>query len=244
MIDWRLFLSTFALIFLAELGDKTQLAAMARTASSAAGKWTVFWAASSALVCSTLIAVLLGAALSRLVPPKTIKLIAGALFVIFGVLILKSAIAPAAAALREATAPGPLSRVVLKIAADFEASSALDYRALADQTADTHLAALFRTLADEEDTHLERIRQTRVDYADIQMVGGAAALAPAFEDLGHDVAKATEPVLEHAIAHENATASFYAELAGLTPLPALRDIFAALAAAERAHAERLGRFSS
>jgi rubrerythrin len=238
-MDWRLFLSTFALIFLAELGDKTQLAAMARTASSSAGKWTVFWAASSALVCSTLIAVLVGAALSRLVPPKTIKLVAGALFILFGLLILKSAFAPAAAARREGAAVGPLTRTVLKIAADFEAASSLDYRALAARTVDARLAELFRSLAGEEDNHLRRIREAHLGYADLRMTGQTAALAGGAPDLRPDVARKTDPVLRHAIEHEAATAAFYSELAELTPLPALRDIFNELAAAEREHAARL-----
>ena len=89
---WKMFGSTFILIFLAELGDKTQLAAMARAADGPSGssaKWIVFLAASSALVLSTLIAVFLGGALKALIPDERyIKIAAGALFVVFGAWIL------------------------------------------------------------------------------------------------------------------------------------------------------------
>lgn len=61
-----LFWTTFVTVFLAELGDKTQLAAMTATARSGAIV-TVFFAASAALVCATAIGVLVGGALFKLV---------------------------------------------------------------------------------------------------------------------------------------------------------------------------------
>jgi Predicted membrane protein len=89
---WKLFGGTFILIFLAELGDKTQLAAMARAADGPDGvsaKWVVFLAASAALVFSTLIAVFFGGVLRSLVPDERyIKIAAGILFLVFGALIL------------------------------------------------------------------------------------------------------------------------------------------------------------
>ncbi len=89
---WKLFGGTFILIFLAELGDKTQLAAMAKTADSPdniMAKWVVFLAASLALVASTFIAVFLGHLLKAVVPDERyIKIAAGALFLIFGFSIL------------------------------------------------------------------------------------------------------------------------------------------------------------
>ena len=96
-MNLKLFLSTFLLIFLAELGDKTQLAAMARAATSDGGKWIVFSAAASALVFSTLIAVLVGGVLSRYVPERVIKALAGTLFVAIGLLFLYRAVVPAGA---------------------------------------------------------------------------------------------------------------------------------------------------
>jgi len=82
-----LFWSTFATVFLAELGDKTQLAAM--TASARSGELlTVFLAASAALVCATALGVALGGAIFRLLPPHLLKYLAGGAFIAVGVWVL------------------------------------------------------------------------------------------------------------------------------------------------------------
>lgn len=82
-----LFWATFATVFLAELGDKTQLAAMTATAKSGA-LWTVFAAASAALICATALGVMVGGALFRYVPEQTIKYLAGAGFIAVGLWVL------------------------------------------------------------------------------------------------------------------------------------------------------------
>ena len=82
-----LFWATFVTVFLAELGDKTQLAAMTATVRSGA-LLTVFLAASAALVCATAIAVLVGGALFRVVPEPLIKYAAGLAFIAVGVWVL------------------------------------------------------------------------------------------------------------------------------------------------------------
>jgi putative Ca2+/H+ antiporter (TMEM165/GDT1 family) len=79
----KLFLGTFLMIFLAELGDKTQLAVVGRAATPGA-KWTVFLAASLALVFSTLLAAEFGGLLTRRVAPRCLKLAAGVLFLVIG----------------------------------------------------------------------------------------------------------------------------------------------------------------
>lgn len=89
-MNWPLFSSTFLIIFLAELGDKTQLAVMSRAADASA-RWTLFFAAVLALALSTAVAVLAGAAINRVIPPRAIKLAGGALFVFFGILMLRDA---------------------------------------------------------------------------------------------------------------------------------------------------------
>ncbi len=85
-MDWKLFASTFAAIFLAEMGDKTQLATMTLAAGSS--RWVVFGGAALALVSTTLIAVLVGEGLSRLVPAVWMHRAAGVVFVLIGVLLL------------------------------------------------------------------------------------------------------------------------------------------------------------
>ena len=86
-MDWRVFLTTFGIIFLAEMGDKTQIAAM----TMAAGKkrpWEVFIGASLALVAVSAIGVLVGSVLGNYLPLEWIKRAAGASFIVIGVLVL------------------------------------------------------------------------------------------------------------------------------------------------------------
>lgn len=86
-MDWKVFATTFGLLFLAELGDKTQLAVMTMTAKT--GKWLpVFLGGAIALAISTLLAVLVGEALLRIVPEIYIKRVGGALFLAIGILML------------------------------------------------------------------------------------------------------------------------------------------------------------
>jgi putative Ca2+/H+ antiporter (TMEM165/GDT1 family) len=95
-MDWRLFGTTFLAVFLAEMGDKTQLATLALAGGGA--RWSVFAAAALALVATTAIAVLAGAVVARYVPPHWIRRGAGALFVALGIaFLLSSARAPASA---------------------------------------------------------------------------------------------------------------------------------------------------
>jgi len=77
------FLSTATTVFLAELGDKTQLAALLLSAESGR-PLIVFVGASLALVASSLVGVLLGRWLARLVPPQQLERAAGVLMVTLG----------------------------------------------------------------------------------------------------------------------------------------------------------------
>jgi len=85
-MDWKLFASTFTAIFLAEMGDKTQLATMSLAAGSS--RWIVFAAAATALVATSAVAVIAGEAVARAVPPIWVKRAAGVLFVVLGVVYL------------------------------------------------------------------------------------------------------------------------------------------------------------
>ena len=91
-MNWKIFVSTFLLIFLAELGDKTQLAVMLQSAVH--GRWVVFLAASFALVLSTLLGVFLGGLISKMVSERVIHGVGGVLFLVFGALMLYAVFKP------------------------------------------------------------------------------------------------------------------------------------------------------
>lgn len=82
------FLTVFATVFLAELGDKTQVATLLFSADSDRPRWLVFAAATAALTASTLLAVLAGAAAERYLNVIPLKLITGAGFIIIGALMV------------------------------------------------------------------------------------------------------------------------------------------------------------
>jgi len=86
-MDLRVFLTTFGVIFLAEMGDKTQLAAMTMSAQTKK-PWAVFLGASLALAAVSALGVIVGAMLGNYVPLEWVKRIAAVAFIVIGVLML------------------------------------------------------------------------------------------------------------------------------------------------------------
>jgi putative Ca2+/H+ antiporter (TMEM165/GDT1 family) len=86
-MDWKVFWVTFGTIFLAEMGDKTQLAALTMSAETRL-PLSVFLGASAALCLVTLLGVALGGLASQWLPEGLLKKIAGASFVVIGGLML------------------------------------------------------------------------------------------------------------------------------------------------------------
>lgn len=90
-MDWKIFLTVFGAVFIAELGDKTQLATMLFAADKEVNKYTVFVAASAALVVASAIGVLAGSLLSEFINEKYLHYIAGTGFIIIGAFTLYNA---------------------------------------------------------------------------------------------------------------------------------------------------------
>jgi putative Ca2+/H+ antiporter (TMEM165/GDT1 family) len=86
-MQYKLLGSTFLAIFLAEMGDKTQLAAFALSSGSSS-RWSVFVGASLALIATTALAVIAGGAIGRYIPEIWIKRAAGAMFIALGIAFL------------------------------------------------------------------------------------------------------------------------------------------------------------
>ncbi len=88
-MDFAVMLPIFSSVFMAELGDKTQVATVCFIAGGGCSKAEVFWASALALVLSTFLAVVFGGAISRFIPPHFLKIGAGAVFVVMGALFLR-----------------------------------------------------------------------------------------------------------------------------------------------------------
>lgn len=86
-MDLKVLITTFGMIFLAELGDKTQLATFCFAADSKS-RLAVFLGSAGALVLTSLLAVVFGSVLSRVVPTTYIKVGAGAIFTMLGLWML------------------------------------------------------------------------------------------------------------------------------------------------------------
>lgn len=90
-MDWKIFLTIFASVFVAELGDKTQLATMLFAADKDVSKHTVFFAASAALIVASAVGVLAGSLLSEYINEKYLHYIAGIGFIGIGLFTLYKA---------------------------------------------------------------------------------------------------------------------------------------------------------
>lgn len=84
--EWAVFASTFVTIFLAEIGDKTQLTTLLMAAQSHA-PWIVFAGAGLALVLTSLLGVLLGQWLATRIAPKTLERSAGVSLLLIAVML-------------------------------------------------------------------------------------------------------------------------------------------------------------
>jgi len=93
-MDWKLLLTVFGTVFVAELGDKTQLATMLFAADPRAAPWTVFLGAAAALVATSALGVLVGAALAAHVNPRYLGVGAGLGFIAIGAWTLVAALRP------------------------------------------------------------------------------------------------------------------------------------------------------
>lgn len=83
-MEWKLFATVFASVFVAEMADKTQLVTLLFAADKAVSKWLVFLGSASALVLTSAIGVLAGALLAQYVSVKLMSTIAGSGFILIG----------------------------------------------------------------------------------------------------------------------------------------------------------------
>ena len=84
-MDWKIFLTIFGTVFLAELGDKTQLATLLFASRENVNLLTVFLAASMALIATSAIGVAAGSFVADQIDPRYLSYIAGVGFIVIGI---------------------------------------------------------------------------------------------------------------------------------------------------------------
>lgn len=85
LVTW---MTTYTLIILAELGDKTQIATLILASNNPRKRWVIFGAAASALSACVLLEVTIGAYIARYLSQETINKLTGVVFLIIGVFTL------------------------------------------------------------------------------------------------------------------------------------------------------------
>jgi putative Ca2+/H+ antiporter (TMEM165/GDT1 family) len=90
-MDFKILATIFTSVFIAELGDKTQLATMLFASDKDTSKLTVFLGASLALIATSAIGVLAGSVISQYVSEKTLHYLAGVGFIAIGIWTLAKA---------------------------------------------------------------------------------------------------------------------------------------------------------
>ena len=84
-MDWKTLSIVFGTVFIAELGDKTQLATLLFAADKEVSKWLVFTGASLALIATSALGVLGGSVISQYLSERTLHIVAGCGFIAIGV---------------------------------------------------------------------------------------------------------------------------------------------------------------
>ena len=90
---WRLLLSTLGIVFVSEMGDKTQITTLLLAGAKPAYIWWVALGSASALICASFLEVIIGSqVIARYLKPSTINLLSGIIFIILGILLLAGVI--------------------------------------------------------------------------------------------------------------------------------------------------------
>jgi len=239
-MDFKLLFSTFLLVFLAELGDKTQLTAMAASASSKS-TLSVFIGASCALVLSTLVAVIVGSTLQKYIPINVIKICAAVLFLIFGGYLLISTITERGkmAAEQDMVKPDFIGKLVVESALAFEKAAAADYRALTKHTDSKSLQNLLLHLAAEEEEHLMNLKglveNTKPDTWQEEKKEEVEAQQ-------FSLTETDKSLVDIALKNEKNTVIFYEALAEKSLIPSVRSALRNLAKEEMTHIAHLEEF--
>ena len=262
----KILLASFALVFVAELGDKTQLTALAFTTASRS-PWMVFLGTSLALICTTALAVLLGEMLSRVLPVHVLHIASGVMFVLMGLILLvnvaRKVQAPLEAVKSEKSEAAIQSQprrtifsLVTRQATAFE-EEIIDYlEGVANLLPDAADRQTVLSIIGEDRRHRDSLSTLKhqhapalesnneeIPAADLEVLRTrtpkAGSLPAINKAAGVEEPAGMAQVLWAAVASEEALAEFYLSLSRMAKIHAVRDAFRLLARDDLRHAETL-----
>ncbi len=239
-MDFKIFLGAFITIFMAEFLDKTQLAVMAASASTKSPV-SIFAGAASALVLSTILAVIFGSVIQKFIPQQYVNGSAGVIFIIIGVFLIVNIFHTKAEAKVESLPSkiGLSGKMIFNTAMAFEKNSLEKYQILAKQAESSHLKALFNHIAIEEQEHFNNIEkyvhENKHSYWDktYDKLNKIPELVLSTKD---------DTIVNDAIEHEKHTYNFYNFLAQKALVPEIKNAFLRLAQEEMSHIVHLEEF--
>lgn len=236
-MDFALVVSTFVVIFLAELGDKTQLAAMAASAGSKQ-PLAVLIGASCALVLSSVLAVAAGSLIGSRVPVRYIKIAAGLMFIVFGILYIREAFVPE----KEVQPVSQLQRgdvhsaSVTMIARAFEERELKMLIAVKEALQSDECRQVLDRIIEEEKNHLKILGG--IDSIAVQLSADEkhklSPLNAAYACRGDDSC-----LVRDLYEREMAMAAFYRLMSEKSRITAVREILQSLYTDELTHAETI-----
>lgn len=238
-MDLRLIISTFFVIFMAELGDKTQFAAMAASAGSNK-PLSILIGAVLALTLSSVIAVAAGGLIGNLIPTRYIKLAAGILFIIFGLLYIRESFTSEKTPESTSSHGGILKESILKAAEIFEEEELHMMIAAKDEINNVEFKTIFDNIIKQEKSHLRILK--KISENDSELTNDEIEMdIHTHSDLGESFSCSDEDDQTLAELHkrEQAMADFYRIMAAKNKIPSAKSAFIHLYHEEKAHAEQI-----
>lgn len=88
-LNWRLFLTTMGMVFLSEMGDKTQITTLLLAGAKPAYVFWVGLGSATALICTSFLEVIIGSGvIARYIKPRITRLVSGVVFLLMGILLV------------------------------------------------------------------------------------------------------------------------------------------------------------
>ncbi len=233
-MDIKLIASTFFILFLAELGDKTQFAAIAASAGSNK-PLSILIGAVLALTISSIIAVAAGSIIGNIIPIRYIKIAAGVLFLIFGIIYIKEGLTKENFQIEKPTETTRPKTLVINVAKQFELQELDILKEALKKITNPETKAVIEKIIQNDTNHFKSLNNITGQELYIEdNITNHQYLNSVFTDCHED-----NQTLKELILREEAMADFYRILSEKTKITSAKKIFKQLYYEEKEHSTKI-----